>query len=100
MVYQLYEAYMVRLGKPSELKASHKEAPRDQKVARMRNLGKDPRAGAWMKNVKMKVRIQEEGAADEEKSRMSYKVQMKMEAKDTSVELAASEPGQNLKKGA
>ena len=91
MIYQMYEAYMLKLGKDSELKAASPDAPRDQKVARMRNLGKDPRASAWMKNVKMQVRTQEEGAIDEEKSKKSYKVQVKMEAKEKSVELAASE---------
>merc|ERR1712032_1650162 len=87
MVYQMYEAYMLKLGKDSELKAASPDAPRDQKVARMRNLGKDPRASAWMKNSKLQVRTQEEGAIDEEKSKKSYK----MEAKEKSVELAASE---------
>ena len=91
MIYQLHEAYMVKLGRTSDLKAAPKEASRNQRVVRMRNLGKDQKAGTFMKHVKMKVKLQEEEEVDEEKSKLSYKVQLQMEARDASVELVASE---------
>ena len=91
IVYQLHEANTVKLGKQRELRAPPRSATREVKVAMMRRLGKDPRAGTWMKNLRMKVSLQEEETGDEERSNVSYTVQMQLEAKDDSVKLAASE---------